>query len=58
MKTFKYEVHEPADGGGTKITYHMSIRAAVRYCKKNHVTGYIFTRNNHVYKMTFGNEYI
>ena len=53
MKAIKCEVHEPADGGGTKITYHFSIRAAVRYCRIHRVNGYIFTRHNHVYKMNF-----
>lgn len=56
MNPIKCEVHEPADGGGTKITYHMSIRAAVRYCKKHNVSGYIFTKNNRVYKVNFYND--
>jgi hypothetical protein len=34
MKPIKCEVHEPCVGG-IKITYHKSIRKAIKYCKAN-----------------------
>ena len=34
MKAIKCEVHEPCVGG-IKITYHNSIRKAMKYCKAN-----------------------
>lgn len=34
MKPIKCEVHEPCVGG-IKVTYHTSIRKAMKYCKEN-----------------------
>ena len=38
MNAIECEVHEPYNTETIKVTYHRSIRAALRYCKENGVS--------------------
>lgn len=55
MKPIKCEVHEPCVGG-VKVTYHKSIRKAMKYCKTNGLSRrYIYVRDGSILNMVFGN---
>lgn len=55
MKSIKCEVHDARDDY-VKITYHVSIREALKYCKEHRISRQcIWIKDGSVYKMVFGN---
>lgn len=58
MKPIKCEVHEPCVGG-VKITYHKSIRKALKYCKANGISRrHIYVVDGCVANAVFGSGQI